>query len=167
MNDDPNSGQAAPEVPQAAIGGKRRFSLVWLIPIVAAIAGAWLVYTTFAERGPLITITFQFASGLEPGKTAIKYRDVQLGVVESVTLSDDLQHVVVTARMEKAAEKELRKGTQFWIESARITAGGVSALKRCCPAPTSACGPVRTSRRGTSWRWKRRPSTRWTFPASA
>ena len=45
-----------------------------------------------------------------------------------MTLSDDLQHVVVTARMEKAAEKELREGTQFWIESARITAGGVSGL---------------------------------------
>ena len=43
-------------------------------------------------------------------------------------LSDDLQHVVVTARMEKAAEKELREETQFWIESARITAGGVSGL---------------------------------------
>ena len=45
-----------------------------------------------------------------------------------MTLSDDLQHVVVTARMEKAAENELREGTQFWIESARITAGGVSGL---------------------------------------
>jgi paraquat-inducible protein B len=128
MSDDPNSLQTAPELPQAAIGGKRRFSLVWLIPIVAAIAGAWLVYTTFAERGPTITITFQFASGLEPGKTPIKYRDVQLGLVETVTLSDDLQHVLVTARMEKAAENELREGTQFWIESARITAGGVSGL---------------------------------------
>ena len=52
MNDDPNSTQTPPELPQAAVGGRRRFSLVWLIPIVAAIAGAWLVYTTFAERGP-------------------------------------------------------------------------------------------------------------------
>ena len=128
MNDDPNSTQTPPGLPQAAVGSKRRFSLVWLIPIVAAIAGAWLVYTTFAERGPLITITFQFASGLEPGKTPIKYRDVQLGLVDSVTLSDDLRNVIVTARMEKTAENELREGTQFWIESARITAGGVSGL---------------------------------------
>ena len=82
MDDDPNSTQTSPELPQAAVGGRRRFSLVWLIPIVAAIAGAWLVYTTFAERGPTITITLQAASGLEPGKTPIKYRDVQLGLVE-------------------------------------------------------------------------------------
>lgn len=107
---------------------KRRFSLVWLIPIVAAVAGAWLVYTTFASRGPLISITMQTASGIEPGKTAIRYRDVQLGLVDEVTLSDDLQRVVVRARMSKEAEPELREGTQFWIESARITAGGVSGL---------------------------------------
>src|SRR5574338_760109 len=128
INDSLEGTQTAPELPRAAVGDKRRFSLVWLIPIVAAIAGAWLVYTTFAERGPTITITFPFASGLEPGKTPIKYRDVQLGLVQTVTLSQDLQHVVVTARMEKAAQKELREGTQFWIESARITAGGVSGL---------------------------------------
>ena len=128
MNDDPNSTETARELPQAAVGRKRRFSLVWLIPIVAAVAGAWLVYTTFAERGPTITIVLQTASGIEPGKTPIRYRDVQLGLVQTVTLSDDLQHVVATARMEKAAEKELREGTEFWIESARITAGGVSGL---------------------------------------
>ena len=86
------------------------------------------LYTTFAERGPTITIMLQTASGIEPGKTPIRYRDVQLGLVRTVTLSDDLQHVVATARMEKAAEKELREGTEFWIESARITAGGVSDL---------------------------------------
>ena len=128
MSDDPNDTPTNPELPQVAVGGKRRFSLVWLIPIVAAIAGAWLVYTTFAERGPTITISLQTASGIEPGKTPIKYRDVQLGLVQTVTLSDDRQHVIAIARMEKAAEKELREGTQFWIESARITAGGVSGL---------------------------------------
>jgi paraquat-inducible protein B len=116
------------DVPVATVERKRRFSLVWLIPIVAAVAGIWLVWVTFAERGPTITITLQTASGIEPGKTPIKFRDVQLGVVETVSLSDDLQRVVVSARMQKAAEKELRTGTQFWVESARITAAGVSGL---------------------------------------
>jgi paraquat-inducible protein B len=122
------SDDASPDVPRARFTEKRRFSLVWLIPIVAAIAGAWLVYTTFASRGPMISITMQTASGIEPGKTAIKYRDVQLGVVEDVSLTSDLQHVVVRARMDKEAEPELREGTLFWVESARITAGGVSGL---------------------------------------
>ena len=119
---------AAPELPRAQVVKKRRFPIIWLIPIVAAIAGAWLVYTTFASRGPLISITMQTASGIEPGKTAIRYRDVQLGVVDTVSLSPDLQKVIVHARMSKAAENELREGTQFWVESARVTAGGVSGL---------------------------------------
>jgi paraquat-inducible protein B len=128
MNTDSDKSPSAAELPESAVGRRRRFSLVWLIPIVAAIAGAWLVYTTFAERGPTITVVFQAASGFEPGKTPIKYRDVQLGLVQRVRLSDDLQHVVVTARMDKSAEKVLRAGTEFWIESARITAGGVSGF---------------------------------------
>jgi paraquat-inducible protein B len=120
--------QTVPELPQAVTKEKRRVSLVWLIPIVAAIAGAWLIWKTFSERGPTITIVMESASGIEPGKTPIKYREVQLGVVETVTLDPNLQNVVVTARMQKDAEKELREGTTFWVESARITAGGVSGL---------------------------------------
>lgn len=115
-------------VPEASVQRRRRFSLVWLIPIVAAIAGIWLVYTTFSNRGPLITITFPTASGIEAGKTKIKYRSVDLGTVESLSLSDDLAKVIVTARMEKSVRGELRSGTQFWVESARISAAGVSGL---------------------------------------
>lgn len=128
MNPDQHAGGTAPELPRAQVVEKRRFPIIWLIPIVAAIAGAWLVYTTFASRGPMISITMQTASGVEPGKTPIRYRDVQLGVVDEVNLSDDMQTVIVHARMSKAAENDLREGTQFWIESARITAGGVSGL---------------------------------------
>ena len=128
MSGDQRAGETVPELPRAQVVEKRRFPVIWLIPIVAAIAGAWLVYTTFASRGPLISITMQTASGIEPGKTAIRYRDVQLGVVDEVSLTNDLQRVTVRARMNKKAKTELREGTQFWIESARITAGGVSGL---------------------------------------
>lgn len=125
--DEPPSGDASPPLAEAQ-SSKRRFSLIWLIPIVAAIAGAFLIYRTFSERGPSITIVLEAASGIEPGKTPIKYRDVQLGVVEHVTLSDSFKQVVVTARMEKSATPVLREGTAFWVESARITAGGVYGL---------------------------------------
>ncbi len=124
---EPSTDQGAPTLAEAQTT-KRRFSLIWLIPIVAAIAGAFLVYRTFSERGPMIFIVLQAAAGIEPGKTPIRYRDVQLGVVEKLTLSDNFKQVLVTARMEKSAEPALREGTQFWVESARITAGGVSGL---------------------------------------
>jgi paraquat-inducible protein B len=127
MADDLDSNPAA-AAPVAKVEHKRRFSLIWLIPIVAAIAGAFLVYRTFAERGPDITIVLETASGIEPGKTQIRYRDVQVGLVENVALSPDTTRVIVTARMEPGIADKLREGTQFWVESARITAGGVSGL---------------------------------------
>lgn len=128
MNKETQAEEGAAAIPRARVAAKPRISVIWLIPIVAAVAGAWLVYTTLVSRGPMISITMQTASGIEPGKTAIKYRDVQLGLVDEVVLADDLQRVVVRARMNKEAEEELREGTEFWVESARITAGGVSGL---------------------------------------
>jgi paraquat-inducible protein B len=80
---------------------RSRFSLVWLIPLVAAAIGAWLAYKAFSEQGPRITITFKTAEGLEAGKTKIKYKNVEIGQVEDIDLSEDLAHVVVTARLAK------------------------------------------------------------------
>ena len=88
----------------------RRFSLVWLIPIVAAAVGAWLAYKTFSERGPEITIHFQTATGLAAGKTEIRHKNVKLGTVEKVELADDMETVVVTARMEKWVTPDLTAG---------------------------------------------------------
>src|SRR5438132_1202149 len=79
----------------------RRFSLVWLIPFVAAAIGAWLAYKTYSERGPDITITFETASGLAAGKTEIRHKNVKLGTVQKVELSEDFSKVIVTAPMEK------------------------------------------------------------------
>jgi Paraquat-inducible protein B len=128
MSPDEITAGVSRNAPEAKVKRKGGFSLIWLIPIVAAIAGAWLVYTTFASRGPLITITFPDASGIEPGKTQIKYRDVQLGLVQTVKLNDDATQVIVTARINKEAEDQLHAETKFWIESARITTSGVSGL---------------------------------------
>jgi paraquat-inducible protein B len=117
------------DLPQAAIVEKRRLpSIVWLIPLVAFLIGVWLVYKTYSEKGPTITIAFETASGLEVGKTRIKYRDVDLGIVDSVDLSKDLSRVVVTAEMRKEIADQLREGTTFWIVEPRLTASGVSGL---------------------------------------
>jgi len=115
-------------VPEVLIEKRRGLPLVWLIPVVAALVALWLGWSSYSERGPTITITFESASGLEVGKTHVKYRDVPLGVVTDVKLSDDLGHVVVTAEMEKSAGTHLNENTEFWIENARVTASGVSGL---------------------------------------
>jgi paraquat-inducible protein B len=121
-------GAAADAVPEAEVRTSRGISIVWIVPLVAAAIGIWLAYTTLQERGPTITITFEDAEGLEAGKTKIKYKDVEVGTVESVRISEDLKHIVVTAQMVKEAERYMTEGTQFWVVSPRLGAGGVSGL---------------------------------------
>ncbi|CAB1061567.1 Paraquat-inducible protein B [Olavius sp. associated proteobacterium Delta 1] len=107
---------------------KRRISIVWLVPLVALAIGGWLVYKALSEKGPTITITFKSAAGLEAGKTKIKYKDVELGQVDSIDLDDNLSQVILKAELVKKAKKFLSQNTRFWVVRARVAAGGVSGL---------------------------------------
>jgi paraquat-inducible protein B len=119
------------EVPEAEIRSrKRRFSIsiVWVVPLVAVLIGGWLVFKALTEKGPTITITFSSAEGLEAGKTKIKYKDVELGQVSAIKLSEDLSRVLVTAELVKEAENFLSVNTRFWVVRARVGVSGVSGL---------------------------------------
>lgn len=116
------------ELPEVEVRKRRGISLVWLIPLVAGAIAIWLGYTTLQEQGPTITITFDNAEGLEAGKTQVKYRNVEVGLVDQVGLSDDLSHIVITADLDKSMTAHMKEGTQFWIVRPRIGFGGVSGL---------------------------------------
>ncbi len=107
---------------------KRRISIVWLVPLIALAIGGWLVYKAISEKGPTVSITFKSAEGLEAGKTKIKYKDVELGQVGSIALSDDLTQVIVKAELVKQAGNFLSQNTRFWVVRARVAAGAVSGL---------------------------------------
>lgn len=107
---------------------RRRLQLVWIIPIIAAIIGASLAIKSYVERGPVITITFLNGDGLEPGKTKIKYKEVQIGEVKGIAIAKDRSHVIVTAELTREAEGLLVEDTRFWVVRARITGGNVSGL---------------------------------------
>jgi paraquat-inducible protein B len=107
---------------------RRRFSIVWIIPIVVVLVGGWLAYTTIAEKGPTVTISFKTAEGLESGKTKVKFKDVEVGLVESVTIKPDLSGVTITAGLSKEVENHLTTETRFWVVRPRLGAGGVSGL---------------------------------------
>ena len=98
--------------------------------MTAAQAGfaGWLAYRSITEKGPTITLSFKTAAGLEAGKTAIKYKAVEVGTVNTVRLSDDLSKVVVTATLDKGTEAYLNEGTQFWVERPRVGTEGISGL---------------------------------------
>lgn len=116
-------------LPDAVVEKRRGFSIIWLIPLVAALIGAWLAYKTLSEQGPTITLTFREGTGLEAGKTKIKYKALDVGVVETVRFSPDLSEIIVTARMNKEVERHLGENSRFWVVRPRLGFGGVSGLE--------------------------------------
>jgi paraquat-inducible protein B len=105
-----------------------RLSPVWLIPLAALLIGLWLVFDHLAGQGPTITLRIKDAEGIQAGKTAIKTRSVQVGQVEAVTLSEDLTHAIVTARLQAGSDRMLNEDTRFWVVKPRIGREGISGL---------------------------------------
>lgn len=118
-----------PPLKEPEIRRRRRISPIWVLPVVAVIVAAWLGYTAFAEKGPVITVSFKTASGLEPGKTKIKYHDIELGVVQHIEPAPDLSHVVVSAQMNKTSEGHLKEGTHFWVVRPRLGLTSLSGIE--------------------------------------
>lgn len=119
-----------PQAPGQAPIKTRRFSvsLVWIVPIVAVLVGISLVVHSVLQEGPTITVTFKTGSGLTANKTEVKYRNVVIGHVSDVELSDDQKSVNATIKLAKQAESFTREDSQFWVVRPRIGAGGVSGI---------------------------------------
>ncbi len=146
MKDEDPQNVDVEALPEIVVQKKGGFSIVWIIPIVAALVGGWLAYKTISEKGPTITITFENGAGLEAGKTKIKYKSVEIGTVKSVDLNPDLSGVVVTAELSKPSEKHLTENTTFWVVRPRIGLGGISGLETLVSGDYIAIDP----RPGTS-----------------
>ena len=127
---DSNGPKLPPQLPDPDIEPRSRWlpSLVWVIPLIAALIGIALVIKSVTEKGPTITISFISAEGLEPGKTKVKYKDVDVGAVKSITLSKDLSHVLVQVQLTKEGEDFAVKDSRFWVVRPRVGASGVSGL---------------------------------------
>ena len=120
--------QETQDFPEAVVQTRRQISIVWLVPIVAILIGGWLAYKGLTEKGPVVTISFESAEGLEAGKSKVKYKDVEVGMVDSIRFNADLSRVLVTAELVKEAEPHLTENTRFWVVRPRVTASGVSGL---------------------------------------
>ncbi len=103
-------------------------SIVWIVPIVVLLVGGWLIYKTLSERGPAITIAFKTAEGIEAGKTRIRYKNIEIGLVEAVRFSDDFSKVLLSAQMAHDTDAFLRRGTRFWVVRPRLSLRGISGL---------------------------------------
>ena len=117
------------ELPEPVVRTRRfSLSLIWLVPVLAAVVGLSLVVHAWLQAGPGITITFQTAEGLEAGKTPVRYKNVVIGKVDSLELSDDRQRVRVKVALNKSASSFATRGTRYWVVRPRIGLGGVSGV---------------------------------------
>jgi len=126
MADEPNLD----DLPQATVVRKKRgrISIVWIIPILAAVVAIGIAVQRILSEGPTITIVFKVAEGIEAGKTFIKYKDVNIGQVTAVQLSEDYAKVLVRAKIAKHAAGLMVKDAKFWVVEPRITLSGISGL---------------------------------------
>jgi len=116
-------------VPEAVVDADRKgLSAIWLLPIVALLAGGWLIVKTLSERGPEVVVQFKTAEGIEEGKTLVKLKNVTVGSVKSVTFTADLSEVLVRISMISGAEPYLTDKTRFWVVRPRVGAGKISGL---------------------------------------
>jgi paraquat-inducible protein B len=117
-------------LPRATVVPRRRqrISVVWIVPILAALVAIGIAIQRILSEGPTITIVFTSAGGVEAGKTFVKYKDVNIGQVTAVELSDDYSKVQVTAKIAKSAAGLMVEDAKFWVVEPRVTLSGVSGL---------------------------------------
>lgn len=104
-------------------------SPVWFIPLLALAIAGWLALKAWQETGPVIEIEFSDGAGIEVGKTHVRYRDIEIGKVTAVTLSDDFKSVRVTAQMAAYVEPLINDRSNFWVVSPRVSRSGISGIE--------------------------------------
>ena len=113
---------------EAKVQKVKTWSPVWIFPIVTALIGAWILFYHYSHQGPEVTLITTNAEGIEGGKTRIKSRSVDVGVVESATLTDDLTHVEIKARLNSGMQKLLHNDSVFWVVKPQVGREGISGL---------------------------------------
>lgn len=107
----------------------KTLSPVWFIPLLALVIAVWLALRAWQASGPMIQIEFNDAAGIAVGKTHVRYRDVDVGAVKDIRLSDDFTKVLVLVEMDRHVSRLLTDQTNFWVVSPRISLSGVSGIE--------------------------------------
>jgi paraquat-inducible protein B len=123
------------ELPKARMRKRSLFALAWIIPLVAAVVAAYLVWDRLRERGPEITISFNAGDGLRRGVTPVKYRGVVIGEVTGISVSQDHRKVLVRARLQRSTANIARDGALFWIVRPQFGFGNVTGLNTVLTGP--------------------------------
>jgi paraquat-inducible protein B len=89
------------------------------------------LYKDYKEARSGITIFIRFATGqgLNPKSTRVRFKGIDIGVVEKVTVLPDLSGVTATVKMDPRTNRGLREGTRFWLVTPKVSLSEVSGLE--------------------------------------
>lgn len=132
--------------PTPRLARTRKVPLIWLVPLVALLAAAWMLFAEYRQHGPEIVIGFADGTGIEAGKTPVDFKGVSVGVVRAVSLKPDLSGVSVQVRLTRNAEALATEGAQFWIVQPEISFGAIRGLDTILKGPRINVLPGRGER---------------------
>lgn len=112
----------------AATTRRGRWGLIWLLPVAAVLMALGMAVHSWMNTGPHISIRFASANGLESGKSKVRYKEVEVGLVQSVELDEDGDGVVAQVQLHRSAARLANSGTRFWIVRPQLGVAGVSGL---------------------------------------
>lgn len=127
MNEE-RSKEKSPKADQPIVKRKKGISPIWILPLVAALIGSWLIYKGIVEAPIKVVINFSTAEGITAGKTKVLYKGLKAGVVKSVQISPDLKSVDVVVDFDQSAENLLRSNAEFWLVKPRVSLEGITGL---------------------------------------
>ncbi len=104
------------------------FPLVWLVPILAAIAAGFYLYIHLRDRGREIVIDFADAASVQVDETVVRVHGVEVGQVVSTKVSPDHTRGEIHVRLKRDAEFVAREGSKFWIVRPDFSEGGFTGL---------------------------------------
>ena len=113
---------------KAIVKRKKGISPIWILPLVAALIGVWLIYKGIVEAPIKAVINFETAGGISAGKTKVLYKGLKTGVVKSVQINPDLKSVDVAVDFDRSAEGLLGSETEFWLVKPQVSLEGISGL---------------------------------------
>ncbi|WP_027795166.1 PqiB family protein [Paraburkholderia acidipaludis] len=100
----------------------------WFVLVAAAMIGTLVIAHGLMRSGPRVTVSFLSGAGLVAGKTKVRYRNVEVGRLESLRVSADARHVYAVLQLDAAGRAIATCGARFWIVRPRLGPRNFSGL---------------------------------------
>lgn len=89
------------------------------------------LYETFddAQAGIKVALKLHDFDGLEPGRTPVMYKGIQVGYMKTFKVDQDLSGASVELMLDPRTEDYLVEGTDFWMVKPSISLAGITGLE--------------------------------------